>query len=215
MATITISRLLGSEGETIAKKVAQDLSYKLVTKRTLEKILEQYGLIHLDSFYQSPPRLWSRLDYDTRHFVSMLNKIMLGLAKRGEIVILGRGGYAALRNLSGSVHIRIQAPLNVRVRNIVERENSDDIRLVEKLVKEDDKARAMFVNGFYDADFDKAEHFHLVIDTSLISVENAAEWIASAGKNADSSPAVGSYLGKDIIEDPTLLEAIDNVLMSG
>ncbi len=88
MATITISRLLGSEGETIAKKVAQDLSYKLVTKRTLEKILEQYGLIHLDSFYKSPPRLWSRLDNDTMHFVSMLNKIMLGLGKRGEIVML-------------------------------------------------------------------------------------------------------------------------------
>jgi len=43
MAIITISRLLGSDGATIAEQVAQEMSYNLVTKRTLEKILEQYG----------------------------------------------------------------------------------------------------------------------------------------------------------------------------
>ena len=100
MATITISRLLGSEGAAIAERVAEHLSYALVTKQTLEKILEQYGLVHLDSFYKAPPRLWSRLDYDTKHLVSMLNRIMLLIAKRGEAVILGRGGYASLKNLS-------------------------------------------------------------------------------------------------------------------
>ena len=131
MATITISRLLGSEGAAIAEKVAQNLSFTLVTKQTLEKILEQYGLIHLDSFYKAPPRLWSRLDYDTKHLVSLLNKVMLCIAKHGETVILGRGGYASLRNLAGAVHVRVQAPLQVRVRRIVEREGSDDLRLME------------------------------------------------------------------------------------
>ena len=214
MATITISRLLGSNGEIIAHKVAQELSYKIITKQTLEEILKEYGLVQLDSFYQSPPRLWSRLDQDTRHLVLMLNKVMLGIAKRGESVILGRGGYAALRNLCGSVHVRVQAPLPVRVRRIVEREQSDDIRLVEKLIKENDKARALFVNGFYDTNFDRAEQFHLVIDTNLIPVDTAVEWIVVAAKMAESSKASGSYLAKDIDEDQMLAEVIDKVLMS-
>ena len=213
MATITISRLLGSEGAAIAEKVAQHLSYPLVTKQTLEKILEQYGLVQLDSFYQAPPRLWSRLDYDTRHLVSMLNQVMLGIAKRGETVILGRGGYASLKNLSGALHVRVQAPLPVRVRRIVEREGSDDMRLMEKLVKDNDKARAMFVNGFYDADFFRADQFNLVLDTSLIPVDMAVEWIVAASKVADTSPPAGTYLAKDIDEDPVLQETIDKVLM--
>jgi cytidylate kinase len=212
MATITISRLLGSEGAAIAEKVSQQLSYPLVTKQTLEKILEQYGLDHLDSFYKAPPRLWSRLDYETRHLVSMLNSVMLGIAKRGETVILGRGGYAALKNLAGSLHVRVQAPLPIRVRKIVEREGSDDFRLMEKLVKDNDKARAMFVNGFYDADFHRAEQFNLVIDTGLVPVDLAVEWIVAASQMADATPAAGTYLAKDIDEDPSLQETIDKVL---
>lgn len=214
MATITISRLLGSEGAAIAERVAQNLSFTLVTKQTLEKILEQYGLIHLDSFYKAPPRLWSRLDYDTRHLVSLLNKVMLCIAKHGEVVILGRGGYASLRNLSGALHVRVQAPLQVRVRRIVEREGSDDLRLMEKLVKDNDKARSMFVNGFYDADFYGAGPFHLVIDTSLIPVDTAADWIAAASRLAQSSPSAGTYLAKDIDDDPVLQEMVDKVLAS-
>lgn len=214
MATITISRLLGSEGAAIAEKVAQKLSYTLVTKQTLEKILEQYGLVHLDSFYKAPPRLWSRLDYDTKHLVSMLNKIMLCIAKRGDAVILGRGGYASLKNLSGAVHVRVQAPLPTRVRRIVKREGSDDIRFMEKLVKDNDKARTMFVNGFYDAEFSKTDHFHLVIDTDLVPVDTATEWIAMAARMAEDSPPAGTYLTKDIEEDPVLQETIDKVLVS-
>ena len=212
MATITISRLLGSEGAAIAEKVAQKLSYPLVTKQILEKILEQYGLDHLDSFYKAPPRLWSRLDYETRHLVSMLNTVMLGIAKRGETVILGRGGYAALKNLAGALHVRVQAPLQTRVRKIVEREGSDDIRLMERLVKDNDKARAMFVNGFYDADFHRAEQFNIVIDTGLIPVDLAVEWIVAASQMADASPAAGTYLAKDIDEDLALQDTIDKVL---
>lgn len=213
MATITISRLLGSNGEAIARKVAQELSYAMITKKTLEDILKEYGLVHLDSFYESPPRLWSRLDYDTRHLVSMLNNIMLEIARRGDTVILGRGGYAALKNLSGSVHVRVQAPLQIRVKRIVEREKSDDIRSVEKLVKDNDKARALFINGFYDANFDNAAQFHLVIDTNLIDVDIAAGWIITAARMADSSKSSGSYLAKDIDENQILLEVIDKVLM--
>jgi cytidylate kinase len=213
MATITISRLLGSEGAAIAEKVAQSLSYNLITKQTLEKILEQYGLAQLDSFYKAPPRLWSRLDEETRHLVSMLNKTMLAIAKRGEAVILGRGGYAALRNLSGAAHVRIQAPLPVRVRKIVEREQADDMRLMERIIRDNDKARAMFVNRFYDADFDQADHFHLVVDTSLVPVDTAVEWIVTAARIAETSQPAGTYLAKDIDEDPILQETIDKVLL--
>jgi len=213
MAIITISRLLGSDGAAIAERVAQEMSYELITKRTLEKILEQYGLVHLDSFYQSPPRLWSRLDFETRHLVSMLNKTMLGIAKRGDAVILGRGGYAALHNFSGGLHVRVQAPLSVRVKRVLDREGSDDLHRTEKMVRENDKARAIFVNGYYDADFIDANQFHLVLDTSLISIDTATEWIVGAGQIAMSSPPPGTYLAKDIDVDPLLLDTIDNVLM--
>jgi hypothetical protein len=45
MAVMTISRELGSEGVTIAKKVAQELGYHFVDKDVIERVLDQYGFV--------------------------------------------------------------------------------------------------------------------------------------------------------------------------
>ena len=79
-------------------------------------------------------------------------------------------------------------------------------------MKENDKARALFINGFYDVSFDQAEQFHLVLDTSLIPAETAAEWIVAAAQMAETSTSAGGYLAKDIQEDPILADVIDKVL---
>ena len=210
MSVITISRLLGSEGATIAERVAKELSYQLVTKETLERILERFGLLDLDGFYKAPPRLWSRYEYETRHLVSMVNKIMAGIANRGNAIILGRGGYAALQNFPGGVHIRLQAPFTVRVSRITSREGFGNRAHAEQLVKENDKARATFVNSYYNADFYATDQFHLVIDTHMVAIDTAVSWIVTAGKKAAGSKSVITPPTEE--QDQSVSEAINAVL---
>ena len=44
MKTIAISRLIGSEGAKIGRRVTEALGYTLVNKSVLEGIFRQYGL---------------------------------------------------------------------------------------------------------------------------------------------------------------------------
>ena len=44
----------------------------------------------------------------------MLNETMEALAHRGDMLILGRGGYAALSKYADVFSVRLQAPFSVR-----------------------------------------------------------------------------------------------------
>lgn len=211
MTVITISRELGSEGAAIAAQVASRLEYRLVAKHSLEKILQQYGLVQLDALYKSSPGIWARLDDANLQLISMLNKIILGIAHRGDTVILGRGGFAVLGGYADVLHVRIQAPFSLRVKRIREREQVD-IASAEKLVAKNDKARHMFIQAFYDADMDSANRFNLVLDTSVVTTAMAVEWIIEAAQSLSYSPFEGVATTQQIEVDAILADTIEQVL---
>ena len=96
MAVITISREPGSGGFEIAQQVAKSLGYALVDKRTTDGIFRQYGLTRFDDVYSSAPSILDLINADNLLLVSMSNEIVEAVAKRGNVVILGRAGFAVL-----------------------------------------------------------------------------------------------------------------------
>lgn len=215
MTIITLSRELGSNGTLVARQVAEALGYRFVDKNTFERILQQYGLIQFDDLYDSPPGFWARFNSANLQIISMLNKTILGIAQLGDVVILGRGGYAALREYADVLHVRIQAPFLLRAQRVMATEGLDTLEEATSIVIRNDKARALFVRGFYDADFYTASQFHLVLDTSIVSVDQAAAWIAEAARSVAERPLTDALTTQAIDVDPILVSAIAQVLEAG
>lgn len=214
MTVVTVSREWGSSGESIAKQVAEQLGYRFVTKATLEKVLHQYGLIRLDELYEKAPNLWARVDFANLELVSMLDKVIQGIAHLDNVVLLGRGGYAALSDYANVLNVRLQAPLPVRVSRVMARKNLTDIAEARKLVEKNDKARAMFVQGFYGVGFYDTHQFQLVLDTSITPTNTAVAWIIELAQSlADHNPA-DAKTTDDIVADPIMQDAIKRVLMT-
>ena len=165
MRTIAISRLVVSEGATIARRVTEALAYTLVNKSVLEGIFRQHGLTKFGDLYTSPPNLWDLANAKNLQLVSMLNDTMDALAHRGDMLILGRGGYASLSKYEDVLNVRLQAPFLVRVERVMARENIDNRLRAEQRVKADDTARQKFVSMFYNQAWENASNFDLVIDT--------------------------------------------------
>ncbi len=213
MTVITISREWGSEGTAVAQHVAEEMGYRFVAKNTFEKILQQYGLVQLNNLYESVPGLWARLDNANLQLVSMLNKIILGIAHLDDVVMVGRGGYVALNDYADVLHVRIQAPFSLRVKRLMERGKWTDVAEANKLVAINDKSRAQFVRGFYDADYYTARQFHMVLDTGVIPVDTAVGWISEAARLLANRSFVGSLVTQEIEVDPILVDAIAQVIM--
>jgi cytidylate kinase len=214
MTVVTLSRELGSDGAIIARRVAKELGYRFVDKSTFESILQQYGLIQFDDLYDSAPGFWARLDNTNLQIISMLNKTILGIAQLGDVVILGRGGFAALRDYADVLHVRIQAPFSLRAQRIMASEGLDNIDQANTIVASNDKARAMFVKGFYDADFFAASQFHLVMDTGVIPVATAVAWITETATSFADRPPADELTAQAIEVDPVLADAIEQALES-
>lgn len=212
MTVITISRELGSEGAAIAAQVADRLGYQLVSKSTFEKILQQYGIVQLDTLYKSSPGLWARLDDTNLQLISMLNKAILGIAQRGDAVILGRGGFAALRDYADVLHVRLQAPFSLRVKRVWERERLVDKETAKSVVAENDKARLTFIKAFYDVDGNAVNQFNLVLDTRVVSTAMAVNWIATVAQSMNDTFFVDGLTTAEIEVDPILVDAIEKAL---
>lgn len=209
MTVITISREFGSQGGMIAQRVADKLGYMLVTKHTFEKILRQYGLVQLDELYQSSS-FWAQLDSANLDLIARLNAIILGFARLDNRIILGRGGFAVLRPYANVLHVRIQAPFPVRVQRVMARENLSLLE-AEKRVAQNDKARAKFVQGFYEADFYATRAFHMVLDTEFLPIETISSWIVEAAHTLSSRKMDKALTTQNIEVDPILASAIQEV----
>ena len=118
MPVITISRELGSLGSVVAEKVAQMLGYHLTDKTTIEAMLKDYGLHEIDDNYRSIPSFWEHFNTEKNEqrqsLLAMVHDCLRALAQHGNIVIVGRAGFAVLGYLSAlSVSLRLRAQFRV------------------------------------------------------------------------------------------------------
>ncbi len=215
MAVITVSRETGSNGTYIARKVARTLGYQLVDKRTIGSLLGQYGLVEFSKIYDTIPDFWQGFDMqkvDQReHTISMMNRTVLALARHGNLVIMGRGSYLVLDKFVDVLNVRIQAPLDVRVKRVLEEEKKTDMKETEAKVKEEDRIREQFIVTAYGTRWENAKPFDLVINTAKVPSDLACEWIVNAVKALPmQKPAENSTGG--IVVDKTLADAVTSIL---
>jgi cytidylate kinase len=216
MSVITISREFGSLGTLVAERTAQLLGYHLADKQTLETILKDYGLESFDEEYRSIPGFWERFDASRMKqrgiCIAMLNNTLRALARHGDIVIIGRGGFAVLAGLLDVLHVRIQAPPRVRMRRLVDSPAIGDPGIAERNVAENDLLQKNFIRSVYGLDWDNVKGFDLVIDTSKIAPERAAGMIAQAARELRGMPANHDELAASLQVDPILAESVHEVL---
>ena len=215
MKTIVISRLIGSEAVSIARRVSEALGYTLVNRSVLEGIFRQYGLTKVGELYASAPNIWDLANSKNLLIVSMLNDTMEALAHRGDILLLGGGGggYASLSKYADVLNVRLQAPFSVRVERVMARENLPNRLRAEQRVEADDTARKKFVSMFYNQAWDKESNFDLAIDTNTISTEMATDWIIEAVRALSQKEFGPDAVTVERVKvDPSLFDAINIAL---
>ncbi len=213
MTVITISREFASGGSGIAEKVAQTLGCHFVDKDTIGRVLSQYGLAEFKEEYEAtPPNFWARFDTQRMErremMVSLLNQTILALARHGNTVIVGRCGFAVLKDYVDVLNVRLQAPLPSRIRRFMERENIAESDKAEATVKEGDKIRSAFVETFYGARWDAADAFDVIIDTDKVPANMAAAWLADAARALERHSESLAPNTRSIEPDATLALAV-------
>jgi len=187
---ITVSREAGSGGKLIAEMVSKKLGFKLYHKEIIEmtakKAKKRKALIEsLDEkergFMDDLVHSLLNPEYVSEQtFIKSLCEVVLSVARKGNCVILGRGG-AHIAGQYGGLHIRIIAPFLVRAGFTAQYEGYTLYEARER-VKKWDKNRKQFIRQYFGASSSSANNYDLVINTTYLSIEQAVDIIVLAFK---------------------------------
>ena len=99
--------------------------------------------------------------------------------ERGDVVIVGRGGQEILAGKPQTLHVRFVASIDERINQVMVDEDITFSKASKK-IETIDKQRAHYLKHHYDMDWMDAKPYHLVLNTSLMSIEQAVKIITTA-----------------------------------
>jgi hypothetical protein len=123
---------------------------------------------------QSPPSAHHDEDNLRRDYEQDIHR----LAADGEGVILGRGAAVVLGKDTG-FHVRLDGPEDARLAQgaVIEQLTEEEAR---RHLAVADKARTAYVRRLYRVDATDPRHYHLVIDSTALSLDAVTELILHA-----------------------------------
>ncbi|MFG2002012.1 AAA family ATPase [Spirillospora sp. NPDC048911] len=130
-------------------------------------------------------------------FVLRTEQVMTRAAEAGGGVLLGRAGAVVLKDRADALHVRLDAPKQrrlVRARSEVlasaeppkaggTARSGTSQRDLERMLDDNDRARAAYVKHFYGADPADPRLYHLVIDSTRLPEPAVVDLITAAARS--------------------------------
>lgn len=200
---ITISREMGSGGAYIGHLVAKELGFKYFDREILRQAAERFGtdVGMIEDLSERSPGIIETIikgfSYGTptagilqpmrqpvysKDLFTLECKIIQEITNQYDAVIIGRGGFYALREQPRVIHVFIHAAQEFRVKRVMEVQNIADIRKARDKVKESDRNRTKYIRDMAGLDWTDSRNFHLCINSSFAGLRETAEMIVILAK---------------------------------
>lgn len=198
---ITIGRQFGSNGRQIGELVAKKLGVTCYDKQLIKKAAKESGLWEdlLDEMDEKPTNsfLYSvvmdpyafaysfdnsgyGMNINQKAFMATYNTIQ-NIAKNESCVIIGRCSNYVLRDFNNVYNFFLYAPLEERIKIVMERFNLDEKKAKDQIIKED-KARASYFNYYTSMKWGNIESYDCCLNTTLMDPESMADLIIEISK---------------------------------
>lgn len=120
-------------------------------------------------------------EMDQEGAVLLVNRAIMHAYERGNVIIVGRGGQIILQDEPDVLHVRVRAPMHVRMRRLAEYERipaQDTLTIAQQ----HDKAAIEYMRMYFDADWDDTNLYHMVINSGKLSTSAIANLIVASAK---------------------------------
>ena len=129
-------------------------------------------------FGPAAPNFWSDAPVLYRDWIE---RVIRSTARRGQVVIVAHGSSIPLAGMGGLLRVLITASTTVRVERLTETADLDEQR-AQKAIEDSDRERGRFFRRFYNIEQELPTHYDIVVNTDMLTMEEAAKLIISAAK---------------------------------
>ena len=168
---LTLSRELGAGETGFAAVLAERLKMHLYDRELLEQEAASLGVseAEMEKIDERPAGIFQRFRPGSIHqrYIEAIEQIVRRLAQRGEVILVGRGGNCFLRDAPRAFHVRLVAPLAVRLRRVMEyrwvRES-----VAKKLVADSDSQRRSFYESYFGVEWTSPLEYHITVNSGRL-----------------------------------------------
>jgi CMP/dCMP kinase len=119
-------------------------------------------------------------------YVRMVGLVICGLAREGNVLLVGRGGQVLLRNDPHVLHVQAVAPADHRVAVLMERDQLTK-RDAQNRLRTSDRSRHDFMRRYHNVNWLDPTLYHLTLNTARVNVPVATDLIIDLARTMASS----------------------------
>ena len=198
MPTITVTRMFGSGGSEVARRVAEALGWRLVDSAFVDGIAK--GLRATPSEVQAiderAPSLAERLadalalgsgevqsaslatpmPPTEQKIAEVTREVIEKAVARGPSVVVGRGAQAFLAQRDDVLHVHCYAPHDALVERTMKREGISEEE-ADRMVKAKNQQREAYVKRMFGRAWLAPEHYHIMLNTAWLGQDKCVELV--------------------------------------
>jgi cytidylate kinase len=205
---MTVYAELGSDGEYVARAVAERLGLSFIDRHVLahavddslptSRTVPEYDLARGRWVRQvaqraitlarspsdlrvfgDPPPIVSTGALSDEAYLRILQTILLELSRQGKVLIFGRGAEALLRDHPTSVHVRLVAPMDRRIRRVMELLQVERASAMEHIGRAD-SVHAGYLKYAVNVDWTDPSLYDLTVNTARFPEDRAVDLVVSS-----------------------------------
>jgi len=189
---ITISRQAGAGGQGLATLLAEEIQklhheplfqgWQLCNQELCQMIAQDPALkssvesLRHTEYHSHAEDMLAQLIYGGLSqdlVVKKMFHVMRVFALHGKVIFVGRGSTFLTHDLPLGIHVRLEAPLEVRVQRMMEGLHVD-AKKARNVIEEKDKAKATLVKTYFHKDIRDPLNYDAVWNTARVTVEEIA-----------------------------------------
>lgn len=198
---VCLSHTTGSGGGEIGKRVAEQLGYLYVDEDIVARAAAQGGLEPgevadeerrksfasrvLETLAEGGGDAWTLAATAGMEYVrpadvrALIRETVVQTAARGNVVIVAHAASHALEPAQQTLRVLVTASVETRAQRVAEAEKLDE-KQAAGAIKDSDAGRRDYLQRFYSIGSESPTDYDLVVNTDLLSTEQAADIVLRA-----------------------------------
>lgn len=210
MAIVTITRGKKSGGDELARELEKRLGYKCMGREVITSCARKYNIMEedLDEKLTEAPGIWHRLTREHSRFLIYVKCALIEAALQDDIIYHGYAGQLYLGGIDHVLKVRLEAPMEVRVANMMEEDKRLSAEEASALLHKADENRRRWVKFLYDKDWHDPALYDFVANLGKITMKTAVgiiETLIESGEFATTPRSVARL--KDLLLESEVLAA--------
>ena len=198
MPAITVTRLFGSGGSEVARRVAEALGWRLVDSSFVDGIAKGLRATPADvrAIDERAPSLAERLadalalgsgevqsaslstpmPPTEQRIAEVSREVIEKAVARGPVVVVGRGAQAYLAAHDDVLHVHCYAPHEALVERTMKREGISEEE-ADKMVKVRNQQREAYVKRMFGRSWLAPEHYDIMLNTAWLGQDRCVQLV--------------------------------------